>query len=259
MNVDTILWRAGWATLGSGAVCLGLSLVDGRRVGGVNTWLKPLKFALSVGVYLLTVALLLPLAEISELRRAWLSWGIPLSIGGTFLLVVVQGGRGVKSHFNVSTRLNAGIFHFMGLMITIHTVLMGVLLWSFYESSLPLPLAWGIRLGLVSAMLGSVQGFSMTSRLSHTVGAADGGPGLPFFNFSTRAGDLRVAHLLALHGLQTLPLAGCWMADLQVPRGSLLVWLLFLAQVGLSVLALLQALAGKPLRAVADSTSKANS
>ena len=48
----------------------------------------------------------------------------------------------------------------------------------------------------------------MVTNGGHTVGAQDGVHGLPFVNWSTAFGDLRVAHFFALHSLQAFPLLG---------------------------------------------------
>jgi hypothetical protein len=52
----------------------------------------------------------------------------------------------------------------------------------------------------------------MASHLAHTVGAPDGGAGLPVVNWSKQYGDLRIAHFVGVHALQLLPLFGFYIA-----------------------------------------------
>ncbi|QWS34597.1 hypothetical protein [Curtobacterium aetherium] len=75
-----------------------------------------------------------------------------------------------------------------------------------------------VRAGVVLALVGMSTGFLMVGPTgaqladyrgivgAHTVGAPDGGPGLPGPGWSTVAGDLRVPHFLGMHALQLLPL-----------------------------------------------------
>ena len=123
--------------------------------------------------------------------------------------IALQSLRGTTSHFNERTAFDSAVFGLMGTMILLSTLLAAALLFLYctVPTDLPSPYVWAVRLGLVLFLFGSSVGPMMVRRGAHAVGVPDGGPGLPLVNWSTKGGDLRVAHALGLHALQILPLA----------------------------------------------------
>jgi len=225
-------------------------VTDDRLVMGVNTWVKPMKFMASIAIYLWTVAWFSKYIR----RPRWLIRTLSIILSVTLVIesacILVQAGRGTTSHFNTATDFDAAIFQAMGIMIGTGMLVTFVILLMFSKPSVRLHPAylWGIRSGIVIFLAGGAIGIVMVSHGAHTFGAPDGGPGVPFLNWSTSAGDLRIAHGLALHALQILPLTGyaisCWAA---VPRVSAKLGLLACAALlyAAAVLALYrQAIAG---------------
>lgn len=230
------------------AVALLLSQFDSRQILGLNPWVKPGKFALSTGVYCLTMGWMLSLIPGPRRIAIWLSRIIALTMMGEIVAIFLQSARGVTSHFNIATAFDGAVFTAMGLLIVVNTACMAIAAWLFFARpvDLPQPFLWSIRLGLILSTLGSIQGFLMVARLAHTVGAPDGGPGLPILNWSTRYGDLRIAHALGLHALQALPLVGFLLSRGWKPTGRGSAVILFaVLYLGIAAILLWLALEGR--------------
>ncbi len=251
---DRVLALTGWGTLALFAALLAVAPFDSRTVAGINPWVKPLKFCLSVTAYVWTLAWFVGHLRTHPRAVRLVSRGTALVFAVEMACIVSQAARGVTSHYNVKTPYDAAVFSLMGVMIAFNTLLVAVTLALFFSRA-PRPLApayrWGVRAGLLLFLLGSLEGMAMIAQAAHTVGAPDGGPGLPFVNWSTRSGDLRVAHFLAFHALQLLPLAGFllsrhrpgWTRRRQV---ACVLALALVYAAGVS-LAFWQAAAGRPL------------
>ena len=125
---------------------------------------------------------------------------------------------------------------------------------------------WALRIGMLITVLGQATGGIMTTPTqaqfaaarttriavagAHTVGAPDGGAGLPITGWSRQHGDVRVAHFIGLHAVQLLP-ATAWLIG---PLGSAVrrrrsLLLVAAGYFSLFAILLAQALSGQPLLA----------
>jgi hypothetical protein len=191
-----------------------LAAVDDRQITGINRWIKSGKFAASVALYAWTLAWYLGYMKNYPTSARVVGRGIAFCMYVEMACVVMQAARGKASHFNQETPFDGAVFSLMGLLIVVNTLLVIYTLAVFFAGRVELPSAylWGIRLGMLAFLVASLEGFVMTARAAHTVGLADGGPGLPLINWSTAGGDLRATHFVGLHSLQVIPLAGYWLS-----------------------------------------------
>lgn len=225
------LWRTSPELLTTAALMLvvlavaivGLA-VDPRIITGAPAWLKPAKFAVSITIYTVTLAWIFTLLPEWPRLRTVIGWSTAAVMVLEMAIIGSQAARGTASHFNNATPYDAWLFRIMGGAIvaqTLSTISVAVALWR--QRFDDVPLGWALRLGMTLTIVGALTGGLMTVPTSaqinaaratgqrmivtgaHTVGADDGGPGLPGTGWSTKHGDLRIPHFFGLHALQALP------------------------------------------------------
>lgn len=247
-------------------------LVEPKVITGVNGWIKPFKFTVSAAVYAATFLWLLTLVQG---RRRWVQAAANITAAALMVeivLIVMQVMRGTTSHFNIATPLDAAVFSTMGMLITLVAILNLMLgIWLIFQRMPDPVLAWSVRLGVLISFLGMLVGYIMTAGPTpaqlaaaqagqpltivgaHSVGVADGGPGLPLLGWSTVGGDLRIGHFVGLHAMQVLPLLGFALTRAWATRRwsrrqrTQLIWLGGAGYLGATALVTWQALRGQSI------------
>ncbi len=252
------------------SVALAGVLFDPRVITGSPAWLKPGKFALSVAIYSLTLVWLLGFVKGRERLVAVVANVTAAAFAAEMLIIVFQVVRGTTSHFNVSSSLDTALWTVMAVAIVVLWLmnLLAAALVTLQRFDNP-AWAWSLRLALLVTFIGLGLGFLMTSPTAqqlaswqsggpvtvvgaHTVGALDGGPGLPVVGWSIQGGDLRVPHFVGMHALQLLPLVGWFISRRRRwPMSSrvAMVVTVALSYLGLVGLVTWQALRAQPLLA----------
>ncbi|MEC3920247.1 hypothetical protein [Nocardia sp. CDC160] len=214
--------------------CVTGLMIDHRVLTGLPIWAKPAKFSLSIVVYAITWAWL-----IAQLRRSHrIAWwfGTVAAAGLTIeiIIIVAQVVRGTTSHFNRTTTLNSTLWDIMGQsIIVVWLATLGVAILLIRNPVADQTRNRAVLLGSWVSVLGMALGILMIFptkaqqrthsliRGAHTVGASDGGPGLPLVGWSTIGGDLRIPHFVGMHALQVIPLIAI-MLELMARRIPLL-------------------------------------
>lgn len=202
------------------AIAAVLVFADNRELLGAPLWMKPFKFFVSAALMSLTLALVIPRIDRARRLVQVASVTIMGSLAIELVLITWAAANETTSHFNVSSPLAISVWTAMAGFITavwVATMILA-LLYLRHGSDEPLmkrAVSWGMGISL----LGMGVAFLMTGPTpdqladfqgiagAHTVGALDGGPGIPLFGWSTVAGDLRIPHFFGLHALQLVPLA----------------------------------------------------
>ncbi len=213
------------------------------QVYNVNAWYKPFKFAASTMLYVWAMAWFIGYLPNFDARI--FNWVIIVTLGFEIIYIAWQASRGSLSHFNVSTSFYSFMYSMMALAATIATLAtayIGILFLKSDFPDLPLHYVWSIRLGIFIFVIFAFEGFVMGSRMSHTIGGADGGEGIPLLNWSKKFGDPRIAHFIGMHALQVLPVLSYYL--LRNTQLTIFVSFLYLA---LAVFTLVQVLKGKSI------------
>lgn len=235
-------------------LCLPL-LIDSREVLGINAWIKPIKFCLSIGIYAWTFGWIL--FDLPNSRR-WIkliSWTVAITMTVEIVIIIYQASRATLSHFNFSTDFDSLLFSIMGMCIAINTVaiVFTFLLFLFKKPNLDPVYLLALRMAFIVFIVGNWVGGAMITNGAHSIGIEDGGPGLPFTNWSTIGGDLRVAHFIGLHSIQIIPLFAYGLlkkTNWSISLRRIVTVIFVLAFAGMVSFLYVQAMNGQPIIAI---------
>lgn len=226
------LWRRHALFTAMGAVLLAtvpvfliFGLMDDRLVDGFGVWVKPLKFSVSLGVYVLTLAFFVPWMREGATRT--ISFRI---IAGLLLLAIVYesawlwsaAALGVRSHYNMDGGLFTLLYPVAGLaaiVLLVPAFAMGVSVLRARRGAVNPALSSAIGWGLIlTAVLTMIVAPTLANPMQQGLGGSKDGYGEGFFGWHM-VGDLRAAHFFSTHALHVIPVVGFALS--RIDRGAL--------------------------------------
>ncbi|HEY3108977.1 MAG TPA: hypothetical protein VGL23_09505 [Chloroflexota bacterium] len=232
-----ILWLAGTLLLVTMLVHIAALVITGGPVAGPVSLRKPATFAETGWLTAWSVALILPTIRTRAWQRHVIGASTVLFGFGETAIIGFEAWRGVPSHYNFSTPLDAALMR-GGAAGTAVIFLIGVtvlLVAALRSSSGPASQRLGVLAGIVALLVGCAIGFVMISnnsgvyqgsigsgfaqRASAYLGpsAATVGPEYLLLRPFTDGGDLVLLHAIGIHGLALLAVPAVLLAGTAMP------------------------------------------
>jgi hypothetical protein len=186
-----------------GVVFLVLMGFDTRTVNLENVWLKPFRFAVSIFLFTWTYAWFTNFYQSNRKLVQVLNGIIAICMFIEIILIAMQAGRGVASHFNTSTAFDAAVYSVMGAAIGFNAFILGILfvLFAFFDkggNSYRNAIIWGMFIFL----WGNFAGYLLVR-----YGAPVITENITLTGWKPNMKDLRIPHAIGLHAIQILPVA----------------------------------------------------
>lgn len=193
-------------------------------------WLKPGKFAASLGIYTATLAWYLEYlkATIGKKRIKVLSGAIALLAVVEILGIIIQSWLASPNPYRLLIPsdavawLSKAIYLAGNVLITITTLITCYITLLFFRPIplQPTPYLWGIRAGFVAFIFSAALGGFLASYYGQVPPDASHF-GIPFSRFSSKRDVLITIHFIGIHILQILPLC-CFYFHKYIKKGLIL-------------------------------------
>ena len=201
-----------------------LALHDTRTIGGIDVWIKPMKFHVAIAIYLGTLAWYAGWIDRRWTRRPWYRLYVAVIVASVAIelwWLSAAAAAGEPSHFNREHPLFAPLYPLMGVLavtLTSATLFYAALIARHRLAALAPSLRVALVGGLVASFVLTVHIAGVLASMdSHWIGGTrSDATGLPVLGWSRDGGDLRVAHFFALHAMHFVPLA-VWLASPFLP------------------------------------------
>ncbi len=200
-RVERAGYLVGVLLLTSGLVHLGILLASAGSWEGPLSFRKPMTFGLSFGLTLISIVWVSSFLRLGQRSRVWLLGGFTVACVLETVLVSLQTWRGVPSHFNVATPIDASIARGLAAGGFVLVAIIVALTRAAFRPNpgVPISLRVATRIGFVALCGAMATGAAMIAR-----GMALVFGGNPDAAYAT-GGTLKPTHAVTMHAILVLP------------------------------------------------------